>query len=277
MFALAAVIGIRYAMNWAERQGVVEKLKMGGDASDKHAGGEPPAPAPGPGPTAPAPTPSPPVAAPTPEAPGGPAPAPPPPAGPTPAPAAPDARALELADNHPADDKTGTPPVQGDKVDKVDKKDDDDDDPDEEALLRDAVPNAEDAVIGEDDAEEAPPPKPGVKKPAPAPAPKPKAPPPKTAAADKPAPAPKVETAVLHITSAPKGAIVRTKSRVLGRTPLNLHFKTGNTYELKLVKRGYTSATRRVAVNNAKDRKVAVTLKKKAAPKKRTSFFRPHR
>ena len=97
-----------------------------------------------------------------------------------------------------------------------DKKDDDDD-PDEEALLRDAVPNAEEAVIGEEEADPPPPPKPGVKKVAPAPAPAPAAasrrpPPPKTAASDKPAPAPaKVETAVLHITSAPKGAIVRTK------------------------------------------------------------------
>ena len=94
----------------------------------------------------------------------------------------------------------------------------------------------------------------------------------------KPAPV-KVESAILHITSAPKGAIVRTKYRVLGRTPINLHFKTGNTYELKLVKSGYTPATRRVAVNNAKTRQVAVTLKKKPkpAPKKRTSFFHPHR
>src|SRR5204863_136227 len=83
----------------------------------------------------------------------------------------------------------------------------------------------------------------------PAPAPKAKAPAAKTSA--PPAP-PKVETAVLRITSAPAGAIVRTRARVLGRTPINLHFKTGNTYELKLVKSGYTPATRRVAVNNAK-------------------------
>ena len=47
----------------------------------------------------------------------------------------------------------------------------------------------------------------------------------------------KAETALLHITSAPKGAIVRTKARVLGRTPINLHFKTGNTYELNLSSR----------------------------------------
>ena len=45
---------------------------------------------------------------------------------------------------------------------------------------------------------------------------------------------PRSETAVLHLTSAPAGAIVQTKARVLGRTPINLHFKTGNTYELEV-------------------------------------------
>ena len=117
-----------------------------------------------------------------------------------------------------------------------------------------------------------------AKTPAPAPQPREATPPPKPAAATSRRPPPaKVETAVLHITSAPAGAIVRTKYRVLGRTPINLHFKTGNTYELKLVKRGYKPATRKVAVNNTKDRKIAVKLaKKKPAPKKR-SFFRPHR
>jgi eukaryotic-like serine/threonine-protein kinase len=284
IFALAAVVGIRYAKNWAEQRGVVGVLGLGGDASKDPAGGAsqtpgdqtaPPAPT---APTPPGPTAAAPTAAPTPPTPG----AVPMPGHATPAPeipapvaqAAPDAHAPELADNHPADDKTGAPTPAGDK------KDDDDDDPDEEALLRDAVPNAEEAVIGEEEADPPPPPKPGVKKvaPAPAPAPKPKTAPPKTAASDKPAPAPaKVETAILHITSAPKGAIVRTKYRVLGRTPINLHFKTGNTYELKLVKRGYKPATRKVAVNNTKDRKIAVNLaKKKPAPKKR-SFFRPHR
>jgi len=139
-------------------------------------------------------------------------------------------------------------------------------------------------VIGEDDAEPAPASKANAKK-----TPAPKAPPPKPTQAAKPAPgptvrpatpppAPKVQTAVLRITSAPEGAVVRTKYRVLGRTPINLHFKTGNTYELQLVKRGYNPATRKVAVNNTKDRKLAVTLKKKPAPKKkRTSFFHPHR
>ena len=73
----------------------------------------------------------------------------------------------------------------------------------------------------------------------------------------------KVETAVLHLTSAPGGAIVKTKARVLGRTPINLHFKAGNTYEIVFVKRGYQPATRRVAVQGAKDKKIAVTLKKR--------------
>jgi serine/threonine-protein kinase len=271
MFALAAVVGIRYAKNWAEKQGVVGALGLGGDAADRQATGTAQAPAapspPAPSPPAPAaPAPAAPVAVP---APAQPAPAP------ETAPAVPDARAPELAENRPGDDRAAAPaPAAGDKA--GDKKDDDDD-PDEEALLRDAVPNAEDAVIGEDDAEEPPPAKAGARKPA-AVAAKPKAPAakPEKPAPEKPAPA-KVETARLHITSAPAGAIVRTKYRVLGRTPINLHFKTGNTYELKLVKRGYTPATRKVAVNNAKDRKIAVTLKKKAAPKKRTSFFRPHR
>jgi hypothetical protein len=183
---------------------------------------------------------------------------------------APEARS-EIADNRPTEDKPVAAPGK------------DDDDPDEEELLKDAVPNAEDAVIGEEDAEEAPAPKAGAKKAAPAVAAKTKTPPspppaakPAPAAKAAPPPPAKTETAILHITSAPKGAIVRTKYRVLGRTPINLHFKTGNTYELKLVKKGYTPATRKVAVNNTKDRKIAVTLAKKKPAKKR-SFFHPHR
>jgi hypothetical protein len=62
---------------------------------------------------------------------------------------------------------------------------------------------------------------------------------------------------------------------VLGRTPLALHFRTGNTYELQFIKKGYETSKRRVAVQGTKQRKLAVTLKKKAAPKR--SFFRPHR
>ena len=68
---------------------------------------------------------------------------------------------------------------------------------------------------------------------------------------------------------------MKTKARVLGRTPIALHFKTGNTYEIVLIKRGYQPATRKVAVNNTKDRKLAVTLKKTPPPKR--TFFHPHR
>jgi hypothetical protein len=42
------------------------------------------------------------------------------------------------------------------------------------------------------------------------------------------------------------------------------------------VKRGYQPATRKVAVQGTKERKIAVTLKKRPPPKK-TSFFHPHR
>ena len=133
------------------------------------------------------------------------------------------------------------------------------------------MPNAENAVIGEDEAEA----EPGRHRPAPRPKP----------AADRAArrapasPAPEasrdVETAILHITSAPAGAVVKTKARVLGRTPIALHFKTGNTYEIVLIKRGYEPATRKVAVHSTKDRKVAVALKKTPPPKR--TFFHPHR
>jgi eukaryotic-like serine/threonine-protein kinase len=285
MFTLAAVIGLVYAKNWAERKGVsVDSFGLGRDASDRRpepaapeAPAQPPAqpaptatgetpPAPGSVPPATAPAPG---AAPTPEATARPAPAPETP--PAVAPAAPDARPAEIADNRPAptEEKPGNPPAtKGGK--------DDDDDPDEEALLRDAVPNAEDAVIGEEEAEAPPSAKAGAKKPAPPPKTKTPAPAAKPVVPSKPAPA-KVETAVLHITSAPAGAVVRTRARVLGRTPINLHFKTGNTYEIKLLKKGYTPATRKVAVNNTKDRKIAVTLSKKKPASKKRSFFHPHR
>ena len=125
--------------------------------------------------------------------------------------------------------------------------------------------SAENAVIGEDEAEADT--KTATKT---KPAAKPHATP------GKPAPeAARVETAILHFTSVPAGAVVRTKARVLGRTPIALHFKTGNTYEIVLIKRGYQPATRKVAVNNTKDRKLAVTLKKTPPPKR--TFFHPHR
>jgi hypothetical protein len=170
-----------------------------------------------------------------------------------------------------------TPPV-AEKSEKTEKKEaGKDEEPDEEALLRDAVPDAESAVIGEDEAEAPPPPK-AAKGAAKGRPPVAKATPTKSEAAkpETAKPEAKPVTAVLHLTSAPGRAIVRTKFRVLGRTPINLHFKTGNLYEIIFIKSGYQTATRRVEVKGTKDRKVAVTLKKKkAAPKK--SFFHPHR
>ena len=96
--------------------------------------------------------------------------------------------------------------------------------------------------------------------------------------APKPA-ASKHETIVMHISTQPVGAIVRVKSRVLGRTPINLHFKSDNTYDIVFVKRGYQPLTKRVSLTGSKDRKLAVALRKRpAAPAKRTtSFFHPHR
>jgi len=274
IFALAAVIGIRYGINWVEQKGVVSRLGIGGGDATAPATGAPAptaqAPAPPANPPAPvtgAPAPAAPVAA-APVADAAPRPAPEatPPANPVANAAAPDAHPA-VAENHPPEEKTAAPSPPSETKE-------DDDEPDEEALLRKAVPNAEDEVIGEEEAEETPAPKAGAKKPA-APA-KPKAP--AKVAAPAPEKPDKPETAVLHITSAPAGAIVRTKARVLGRTPINLHFKTGNTYELKLVKSGYTPATRRVAVNNTKGRQIAVTLKKKPKPAaKKHSFFHPHR
>jgi len=289
VLALLAVLGLAKLKDWADQKGMLGAIGLGGNGA-----APPPAPGtPAPGaqsPTAQAPgAPTPPAQAPTATAPTPPT-APPPPtpvavatadaaATPPTAPvahASPDAHPA-VADNHPAEDKAAHPPVaetpgKGQGEGSADKKDDDDD-PDEEELLRKAEPNAENAVIGEEEAE-TPAPKPGAKKIVATL--KPKAPPVKPGAPAPAQPA-KVQTAVLHITSAPEGAIVRTKARVLGRTPINLHFKTGNTYELKLVKRGYTPATRKVAVNTGKDRKIAVTLKKKPVAKKRTSFFHPHR
>jgi serine/threonine-protein kinase len=282
-FALLAVVGLRYLIAWADGKGYLARFGIGGGAVENRA-------APTVGPTAaqgppaagpaPAPTPAPPTTAPVTDAAlAGPAPGaaptkPPVAEGTTAdaggkAPVVDDKGSEPSADKDAVKDKEGADKDKGKEGDKVAAKDDEEE-PDEEALLRDAVPNAENAVIGEDEAEEVParpPGRAGAKPPAPAKRP---------ASTSRPA---KVQTAILHITSAPKGAIVKTKARVLGRTPINLHFKTGNTYELVFVKRGYHPTTRKVAVEGTKDRKVAVTLKKRPPPKpaKKTSFFHPHR
>ncbi len=231
VFALAAVIGARYLINWAEREGVVGALGLGNDAA-----GPPPTikPAPVP-PSLPAPMPpAPPVAAP---------PVAPPPAAPVAA-AAGDGSAAPAAEAPGRPDAAAAPPfAEKPAAEKPAGQKPADDEPDEEALLKDAVPDAESAVIGEDEAEA---PARGAK-----PAAKPRAAKVAAGAAAKP------ETAILHFVTAPAGAIVKSKAHVLGRTPINLHFRTGNTYEVVFVKSGYETATRKVAVSGTKDKKIS--------------------
>jgi serine/threonine-protein kinase len=280
LLTLGGVVGARYAWVWAQNRGMTTVLGIGGGA-----GAGKPSP-----PQAPIAEPSPAAVKPTP-APLQPAPPPPAPAAekpvvavvdaagsPTAAPAAaagtPDAHAAVA--EAPPPEPPG-PSAEPEKKTEPPKKSEDDDD--EESLLKKVVADAEHAIIGEDEAE-APPPAPASsprshKKPAPLP-PKRGAVPGRPTAVE----VPRVETAVLHITSAPAGAVVKTKARVLGRTPIALHFKTGNTYEIVLVKRGYVPATRKVAIHSTADRKIAVALRKSPPPRKQATkrtFFHPHR
>jgi serine/threonine protein kinase len=258
-FALAAVIGARYAIEWARTQpffgGIATVMAPPGEAAETAA---PPAP---PKPAAPEPAarPSPPPA--------------PAPAVALAATAPPDAGANSAAAAAGArkPDAGGSALATGDSPDE----------PDEEALLRQAVPNAETAVIGEEEADEA--------APTARPARSGKAAKAAAAAAEKkderagaatktPPAAARPDTVSLHITSSPVGAVVRTKYKVLGRTPISLHFRGGNTYELMFIKQGYAQATKRVTIaGGAKDKKVAVVLKKNRTPSGRPSLFHIHR
>jgi serine/threonine-protein kinase len=268
VFALGAVVGARYLYGWADDQGYLAKVGLGSAERPAPVGPVqgPPAPAPAPPAVKPAPPPPPAPVAASARADASAAPAPVaavrPPARPA-APARDAAVAAASKDAAAAEAKTAVA--------------EEDDDTDEEALLKTAVPNAEQAVIGADGAEPA---KPegtraeagGGGKREPAEAPSGKAP---RAGAPKPKPAAH-ETAILHLKTTPVGAVVRTKGQVLGRTPINLHFRTGNVYELTFVKSGYQSASRLVTVASPKDKTVALALKKRPAPKKH-SFFHPHR
>ncbi len=282
ILTLGAMVGVRYLWVWAQDRGVMTALGLGGNDGNDGKGHPLPGPSSGSS-SAAAPAPAE-ATGPSPTAPsnaGQPSqPAQPP--GPAPAAAAPTtaekrvdafsatpapATAGSAADAHPAvaeappAEHKPSPSPSGTPADKTGEGAD----TDEEALLRKAVPNAENEVIGEDEAEAVATTAAKAK-----PAAKPHV------TSGKPAPeVPRVETAILHFTSVPAGAVVKTKARVLGRTPIALHFKTGNTYEIVLIKRGYQPATRKVAVHNTKDRKVAVALKKTPPPKR--SFFHPHR
>jgi len=267
IFALGGVVGGKMLIDWSSHQGLFGKLGLGADADQGATVGPVQGPPP---PPAPAVTPPPAVA---------PTPAPVAAAKADAAPAAPPEKPTAIAAATPeagvapvAAEKDAAPPEPKAAVAE-------DDDTDEEELLKKAVPNAEQAVIGANGAET-----PAKGEPE---APEPAKPAPTRTAAGKPAhpaPAPKPkpaahETAILHLKTTPVGAIVRTKGQVLGRTPINLHFRTGNTYELTFVKSGYQPASRLVAVNGAKDKTLALALKKRPAPKKAAShsFFHPHR
>jgi serine/threonine protein kinase len=279
ILTLGAVVGARYLWVWAENRGVMTALGIGGNDGNV---GKPHAPsafaptapssAAPPEATGPSPHPSPSTTSP----PNAVQPVPPAPPLGTTAPtaektpvadaASPTAAAATAAgsspDAHPAAEAPAAAPKP---AVAATEKAGEGADTDEDALIRKAVPNAESAVIGEDEAEADT---------APAAKPKPAARPHVTPGKATPE-IPRVETAILHFTSVPAGAVVKTKARVLGRTPIALHFKTGNTYEVVLIKRGYEPATRKVSVHNTKDRKVAVALKKTPPPKH--TFFHPHR
>jgi serine/threonine protein kinase len=261
IFALGGVIGGKVLLDWAEHEGVMGKLGLGGDGDRGPVLG-PPAPAH----EKPAP-PAPEKAAPAPEkvAPVAVAPV--------------DANAAPVAKAAPAD--ATAPVVEAtpgkDAAASTDAKATvaEDDDTDEEELLKTAVPNAEQTVIGANGAEAEPEkaeaPHENGKREGATNAPTKSA---RPAAKAKPAPA--HTTAVLHLRTTPVGAIVRTKGQVLGRTPINLHFRTGNTYELTFFKSGYQPQSRMVAVTNVKDKTLALSLKKRPVQKKR-SIFHPHR
>ncbi|HEY8211549.1 MAG TPA: serine/threonine-protein kinase [Myxococcaceae bacterium] len=207
-------------------------------------------------------------------------PAPPPPPDPSPPPApapAPEATPAPTPEAVAAQEATATDAGSA----EVDE--------DEAHLMAEAVADPKDVVIGEEDgtAEDDPPasasaPPVATPEPAPAPTPEPAKPTPepiKTATAPpppprrdppKPAPAPtppKPDTVSVLITSQPVGAVVKLKSRVFGKTPIPLRFKTGIIFELTFVKDGFATTSKRFLVTKKKDQKVVAYLS--AVPRKR--------
>jgi hypothetical protein len=85
---------------------------------------------------------------------------------------------------------------------------------------------------------------------------------------------PSTKPVLVRITSSPLGAVIRTKNRVLGRTPLSIRFNPGSTYQLTFVKSGYTTTSRPVAVQAGKPGSITVAMKKKAAAPAFHGFFR---
>ena len=115
-------------------------------------------------------------------------------------------------------------------------------------LLKNAEPESEDRVIGEEDAVA-----------------KPKAAQAKASVAKE---QPPTQAVSVRIVSSPEGAVVSLGKRVFGRAPLNLRFRPGITYELAFVKKGYQSTSKRFAVRSRPNQTVKVYLAKKPAPRK---------
>jgi len=133
----------------------------------------------------------------------------------------------------------------------------------EEALLQKSEPNPEDEIIGEESAP-APPPPPTLKKPA------------STRVAPQPEPPSRERPVVsVRISTRPDGAVIRLKSRVFGRAPMNLRFRSGVTYELSFVKSGYVTTTRRFMVTTRKKQSLTVALRKRpgSKPARKANFF----
>jgi len=76
----------------------------------------------------------------------------------------------------------------------------------------------------------------------------------------------------VRITSSPLGAEVRTKKQVLGRTPINIRFNPGNSYQLTFIKSGYVTSSRTIAVGNGKSKSISVPMKKAPAPARHGLF-----
>jgi hypothetical protein len=121
---------------------------------------------------------------------------------------------------------------------------------DEETLLKHSEPAASDQILGEAEGE-------GPAKPVAA----------KHGGRAKPERT-LPESVSVHIESRPQGAVVKLKDRVFGRSPLNLRFRPGISYELTFVKQGYQNASKRFTVSGRKNQNVRVALKKKPAQKK---------
>jgi serine/threonine-protein kinase len=103
----------------------------------------------------------------------------------------------------------------------------------EETLLKQTQPAGANQIVGEDEGNDSAP--------------------------DRAKPAPP-ESVSVRVDSRPSGAVIKLKDRVFGRSPLNLRFRPGHSYELTFVKRGYQTTSKRFNVSNRKNQKVTAVM-----------------